>query len=160
MTPATTPTLAATATAAAKAVTYGPVAVISGVESCDIDFGTVTAEGTGIQHARNGTAKCTDTVNDPRMNGTYAATWNLDYWGTPDHMNGALVQWGTARLTVAGGTWEGRASGVYSSDRGDTIVWWWTGTGGNAGLTCFELVTGTGPWMIQGEIFPGAPPKP
>jgi hypothetical protein len=142
------------------ALAYGPVSVFSGWEDCAIDFGTTTGEGTTVQHARNGTAKCTDTVTDPRMAGTYTATWNLDYWGTPDKMNGALVQWGAGRLTAAGGAWVGRATGVYSSNGGDTIVWWWTGTGAYAGLTCFELVTGRGPWAIQGQIFPGSPPKP
>jgi hypothetical protein len=154
------PTSVATATVAPTAVAYGPVSVISGVENCSIDFRTTTGEGTRVQHARNGTANCTDTVNDSRMQGTYTATWNLDYWGTPDKMRGALVQWGTGRLVAAGGAWEGRATGVYSADRGDTIVWWWTGTGGYAGLTCFEVVTGFGPWTIQGQIFPGSPPQP
>ncbi len=162
MTPTATPTSVATATIVPKAVTYGPVAVIAGVENCNMDaiFGTTSGEGTTVQHSRNGTAKCTDTTNDPRVNGTYTATWNMDYWGTPDDRNGALVQWGTARLVAAGGAWEGRATGVYSTDRGDTIVTWWTGTGAYAGLAYFELATGTGPWTIQGQIFPGSPPKP
>lgn len=160
VTPTTAPTPVATATLAPTAATYGPVAVISGDEVCAIDFGTVTGEGTTVQHSRNGTATCTDTVNDPRMTGTYTATWNMDYWGRPDKMNGALVQWGTGRLVAAGGAWEGRATGVYSTDIGDTIVWWWTGTDGYAGLTSFEVVTGKGPWTIQGQIFPGSPPEP
>jgi hypothetical protein len=101
-----------------------------------------------------------DTTTDPRMTGRYTAAWNVDYWGTPDKQNGALVQWGTGRLTNDGGSWDGRAAGVYSSDEGDTIVWWWTGTGGYAGLAAFELVTGTQPWKVQGQIFPGTPPDP
>ena len=64
VTPTVQPTTAPTAAAAPTAVSYGPVSVFSGNEDCAIDFGTVTAEGTGIQHARNGTAKCTDTVTD------------------------------------------------------------------------------------------------
>jgi hypothetical protein len=154
------PTSVATAAVAPTAVSYGPVSVVTGVEDCSIDFGTITGQGTTVQHARNGSDVCTDTVDDPRVNGTYTATWDMDYWGAPDHSNGALVQWGTARLTVAGGSWEGRATGVYSSNRGDTITWWWTGTGGYAGLTYFELVTGTGGWTVRGQIFPGVPPQP
>jgi len=160
LTPTAEPTSVETPAVAPTAVTYGPVAVFSGVENCQIDVGTITGAGTTVQHSRNGTAKCTDTVNDARMTGSYTATWNMDYWGTPDKVNGALVQWGTGRLAAAGGAWEGRATGVYSSDLGDTIVWWWTGTDGYAGLTCFELVTGKGPWTIQGQIFPGSPPQP
>ena len=156
-TPVATPTAVATATIAPTA-TYGPVAVITGVERCNMAaiFGTTSGEGTSVQHSRNGTAKCTDTTNDPRVSGDYTASWNMDYWGTPDDTNGAIVQWGTARLASAGGAWEGRPTGVYSSDLGDTIVCWWTGTGGYAGLTYFELVTGIGPWTIQGQIFPGS----
>ena len=159
---AATPTAVATATVAPKALTYGPVSVLMGVENCNMAniFGTTSGMGTTVQHSRNGTATCTDTTNDPRASGDYTATWNMDYWGTPDDTNGALVQWGTARLVNAGGAWEGRGSGIYSSDRGDTIVTWWTGTGGYAGLTYFELATGTGPWTIQGQIFPGSPPRP
>ena len=134
--------------------------MFAGNESCAIDFGTVTGEGTNVQQARNGTAECLDTVNDPRMSGKYTATWNMDYWGSPDKQNGALVQWGTGKLVNEGGTWNGKATGVYSSDRGDTIVWWWTGADGYAGLAAFELVTGSGPWKIQGQIFPGSPPDP
>jgi len=161
-TPVATQTAVATANIASTAATYGPVAVITGNETCDMTaiFGTTSGMGTSVQHSRNGTAKCTDTTNDPRVSGDYTATWNMDYWGTPDDTNGAIVQWGTARLVNAGGAWEGRATGVYSSDRGDTIVTWWTGSGGYSGLTFFDLVTGKGPWTIQGQIFPGSPPKP
>lgn len=160
--PAVSPSTAPTATVLPTAITYGPVTVVSGVETCDMSgiFGEVSGMGTSVQHSRNGTAKCTDKTDDPRVSGAYTATWNMDYWGTPDHLNGAVVQWGTARLTATGGTWEGRATGVYSSDHGDTIVTWWTGTGAYAGLAYFELVTGGAPWKIQGQIFPGSPPTP
>jgi hypothetical protein len=141
---------------------YGPVTVVTGTETCTFDFvnGTTTTKANSAEHMRNGTATCTDRANDPRVSGTYVATWNIDYWGTADHSNGALVQWGTATLTTPGGTWVGRATGVYSSDRGDTIVAWWTGTGAYKGLTYFSVATGGGPWEIQGQIFPGSPPNP
>jgi len=162
VTHANTPTSVSVPTGVPNAITYGPVAVISGVEHCDMAglFGTTSGMGTSIQHSRNGTARCTDNTDDPRVSGDYTAAWNMDYWGTPDGTNGAIVQWGTARLVGAGGSWEGRATGVYSSGAGDTIVTWWTGTGAYAGLTYFELVTGSGPWTIQGQIFPGSPPRP
>lgn len=145
------------------AITHGPVTVVAGTAVCpSIDFGTVTTDSTGVQHSRGGTLACTQTVNDPRVSGAYTATWNLDWWGTADHSNGALVQWGTVRLVNAGGAWEGRATGVYSSERGDTIAHWYTGTGKYAGLSYFELWTGglDGTWTIQGQIFPGNPPTP
>jgi hypothetical protein len=149
-----------TSNPAPTAAIYGPVSVVTGVETCTVDFGTITTEADFVEHGRNGTAECTDTVNDVRVSGTYTATWNIDYWGTRDHGNGALVQWGTGRLVAGEGVWLGRATGVYSSDRGDTIAWWWTGSGAYAGLTYFMLATGGGPWTIQGQIFPGSPPQP
>jgi hypothetical protein len=162
LTPTPTPTPAATVAVAPTAAIYGPVSVFWGVENCDLTavMGTMTGAGTTVQHSRNGTAECIDTVNDPRMNGTVTSTWNMDYWGTPDQSNGALVQWGTGRLVNAGGAWDGRATGVYSTGTGDTIFWWFTGTGGYAGLAAFDVITGSGPWTIHGQIFPGSPPKP
>ena len=64
------------------------------------------------------------------------------------------------RLESAGGAWEGRATGVYSADRGDSIVFWYTGTGAFSGLTYFELLTGGPTWTIWGQVFPGSPPTP
>ena len=155
------PTTVANTTAAPTATAYGPVSVVSGMETCPTeDLGTVTGAGTTVQHSRNGVWVCEDKVNDPRVTGTMTGTWNIDYWGTPDTENGALVQWGSGKLTAAGGTWEGRATGVYSSDRGDIIAWWWTGKDGFAGLTYFELATGKSPWALEGQIFPGSPPQP
>jgi hypothetical protein len=84
----------------------------------------------------------------------------MDVWGKPSAGAGAGVQWGTVRLENSGGAWEGSLSGVYSSDRGDIIAIWYKGTGGYAGLSYFELLTGTGPWTIQGQIQPGDPPNP
>jgi hypothetical protein len=80
----------------------------------------------------------------------------MDIWGTAD--NGAGVQWSTSRVETAGGAWVGKGSGVYSSDRGDIIAFWFRGTGGYAGLGYFELWTGRGPWTVRGLIFPGDPP--
>jgi hypothetical protein len=137
------------------------VAVVAGTSDCpSFDFGTITTDSRGVQHARGGTFACTQTVNDPRVSGAYAATWNLDWWGTSDRSNGALVQWGTVRLVNAGGVWEGRATGVYSTDRGDIIATWYKGIGGYAGLAYFTLESGGGPWTIQGQLFPGNPPTP
>jgi len=107
-----------------------------------------------------GTVNCIDTSNDPRASGTFTASWNVEWWGT-DGNTGANVQWGTAKLVNAGGAWEGRGTGVYSTDRGGTIVIWFKGTGGYAGLTYFWEGTGpASPWIIHGLIHPGEPPTP
>jgi hypothetical protein len=84
----------------------------------------------------------------------------MDVWGTLEQ--GAGVQWASVRLENAGGAWEGRAMGVASlPGRGDTIVIWYKGTGGYAGLSYFELITGLPPTAkIRGQIFPGDPLTP
>jgi hypothetical protein len=168
-TPAVTPSAAAPAasstTAASTpkptpaAVTYGPVAVVAGTDDCAIDLGSGTAGPDGLTQYREGRLTCTASVNDPRVSGTEQGTWNRNWWGTPG-VPGAGVQWGTIRLENAGGTWEGKATGVSSTDRGDAIAVWYTGTGGYAGLSYFELITGKGPWTIRGQIQPGDPPTP
>jgi len=153
-----TPTPRPIATPAA--VTYGPVAVVTGANTCPGLNPDFTQASDGTWHVRDLTVECTDKTDDPRVSGTHTASWNMDFWGTPAQGVGAGVQWGTVRLENAGGVWEGRLSGVYSSGRGDSIVIWYTGTGGYAGLTYFALLTGGGPWKIQGQIFPGDPPTP
>ena len=135
------------------------VAVVTGTGTCPTaDLGNATTDADGVTHYRGGTFRCTVTTDDPRVDGTETAPWNMDLWGTAD--NGALVQWGTSRLENVAGAWEGAGSGVYSSDRGDIIAFWYKGTGSYAGLSYFELWTGSDPWTIRGLIFPGNPPTP
>jgi hypothetical protein len=157
-TPAATTAPAPTPTPTPAALVYGPVSVVTGIEECNPPDATVTTGPGDTQHSRGGSVACTDRANDPRVSGTFTATWNADRWGSP--IPSALVQWGTARMVNAGGAWEGRYTGVYSGNRGDLITYWWTGTGGYAGLTYFAQTTGFSPWPIQGMIFPGTPPTP
>lgn len=144
----------------ATAVHYGPVTAVSGTATCPThDLGTATAGGGGLQHYLGGTFKCTLATSDPRVSGMETASvWNFDLWGTT--ANGAGVQWGAVRLESADGAWEGKGSGVYSSDRGDIIVSWHKGTGNYAGLVYFEMWTGKSPWNIRGQIFTGDLPGP
>jgi hypothetical protein len=137
-------------------------ASVTGTSDCTVGTGTVTIDATGVEHHRGAPVNCTDTANDPRVSGTFTAAWNVDWWPTsPGASTGANVQWGTARLENAGGAWEGRGTGTYSTDRGDVLVFWWKGTGGYAGLTYFEVAEGfKTPWATRGQIFPGEPPAP
>jgi hypothetical protein len=130
------------------------------------DPGTVTTGADGVQHARGGTFMFRDATSDPRVSGTATATWNEDSWTTANPSRAAAVQWGTERIENAGGAWEGKATGVYSSDRGDIVATWYRGTGGYAGLGYFrlrtsaELVAGiTRSWKVRGLVFPGDPPS-
>ena len=137
------------------------VAVVTGTATCPRgDLGPSTTDENGVIHYRSGTFGCTMRNDDPRVSGTHTSDWNADWWGDPGMNKGALVQWGNPRLENAGGAWEGTLSGIFSTDRGDIIAIWYKGTGGYAGLSYFELLTGFGPWTIQGQIFPGDPPTP
>lgn len=144
-------------------VADGAVAVVEGTATCPTaDLGNATTHVEGVIHYRGGTFTCTMRTDDPRVSGTHStATWNADLWGKADLSSGALVQWASVRLENDGGAWEGTLSGVGAlPDPGDTIVVWYKGTGGYAGLSYFELWTGQDPWTIQGQIFPGEPPTP
>jgi hypothetical protein len=136
-------------------VAYGPATVVAGVESCAVGAGTQTKDSDGTVHYRDLAARCTDTTNDPRVTGTYTGSFNSDVWG-----GGANIQWAKVRLENAGGGWNGWFSGVWSQDRRDAVTIWWTGTGGYAGLSYFQMGTGDSPWTIHGLIFPGEPPAP
>jgi hypothetical protein len=146
--------------AESTAIAFGPVSVFTGSESCNISEGTTTSDPDGTIHARGGSVECADRANDPRMAGTVTGKWEYDAWRTTGGVPGALVQWGDLRLVNDRGAWEGRLTGTYSADRGDMITIWYAGTGGYAGLAAFELITGRGPWTIQGQVFPGTPPTP
>jgi hypothetical protein len=43
---------------------------------------------------------------------------------------------------------------------GIIIAIWYKGTGGYAGWSYLELLTGQEPWTIQGQVFSGNPPTP
>ena len=104
--------------------------------------------------------QCTAVSNDPRVTGTYKATFHTNRWGS-DPSHGAMVQWGTARLVNSGGVWAGPYSGIFATGRGDIITTWYTGSGGYAGLSYYEVITVAptgGGWVAVGLIFPGSPP--
>lgn len=140
-------------------ISYGPVAVIESTNECSFGTPETTTDAKGVDHAR-ASVECTVTANDPRASGTYKGTWYAERWNAADNIGFAMVQWEVGTTTNTGGAWECRSSGVYSTDRGDILAGWCTGTGGYAGLSSFLLTTGNGPWITQGQIVPGSPPPP
>jgi hypothetical protein len=160
----TTPmtTLAPTPSPTPAARAFGPATVVSGIESCSLQYGTTTIVGE-TEQMRGATLTCTETANDPRVSGTTLYTWNYDLWY--DGRDFAHVQWGTGRIENAGGAWEGTLSGVYSSEtHEDALTFWFTGTGGYEGLSYFmRFACGATPGLTvptEGMIFPGEPPTP
>lgn len=117
----------------------------------------MTTDPDGTVHYRNGVSNCRDEANDPRVSGTVTGDWNADAWGK-GVQDGALVQWGTLRLQNSGGVWVGRYTGTYSSKRGDIILAWFQGSGGYAGLSYSQQLTGFSKWQFTGLIYPGSPP--
>jgi hypothetical protein len=116
-------------------VTYGPATLVSGTLTFTVSEGTHTQDPDGVSsHGRHG---------------TFTET---------------LTQWGTARLTNAGGTWTGTYSGIYTSETGDMITRWCQGSGGYKGLTFYmwlvvpRATVDSGPAHWQGLVFPGNPP--
>ena len=161
-TPIVTPSAAVatpTPTPSPMPVTYGPVTLVTGTHACPGVNWAWTTDPDGTLHLRDLPIECIDTTDDPRVSGTHTASANMDVWGTLD--NGAGVQWASVRLENAGGAWEGRQLGVASlPGRGDSMEFWFTGTGGYEGLSYFALYSGSEPWKIQGQIFPGDLPPP
>lgn len=159
--------LLATTRPAATPATYGPVTVVEGISTFVSGFiGAQTSDPDGARHYRGGTFVFDEVMNDPRVSGQHTVTnFSMDYWG-PDNDNVALVQWGDELIENDGGTWEGWASGIYSTERGDLIAVWFEGTGEYAGLSYFymsdslDVADGmTNHWRVRGQIFPGMPPE-
>ncbi len=148
-----------TPTPTPEPVTYGPVTLVTGTQRCPGVNWDWTTDPDGSLHLRDLPIECIDTTDDPRVSGTHTAFANMDAWGTL--ASGAGVEWASVRLENAGGAWEGRQLGVASvPGLGDTMEFWYTGTGGYEGLSYFALYTGSEPWKIRGQIFPGDPPPP
>lgn len=140
------------------AIDYGPVTLVTGSDTFSYDEGRVKKDPDGTSHSRHGWYRSTLKSNDERVTGTHVATWNSDRWGTL--YDGALIQWGTARITTRGGGWVGRYTGIYTSKTHDVLTWWFTGTGGYEGLSMYlwEETSGGFEATFHALIFPGDPP--
>jgi len=160
-TPRPTRTPAPTPTPTPPPLAVGPATIVKGLErECHLTGGTATSDPDGTRHTRDMTVRCVDTVNDPRVSGTFTGSWNEDVYGAAG-VDATIPVWGKVRMENAGGGWDGQVSGVSIGGGSAEIVIWWTGTEGYAGLGYWEHVTGYGaPWTIEGVILPGPPPAP
>jgi len=140
------PAATATATTLGEPIVHGPTAFVTSQEVC-----TLSDEVRGLT--------CEDTSNDPRVAGTARYILHQNRWG--DAGNGALVQWGAARITNSGGAWVGRFEGIYTSETGDTVTSLLVGSGDYAGLSYYrwEYKTFGLTWQTEGLIFPGTIPS-
>jgi hypothetical protein len=164
--PAPTPTPVATPaeTPAPTPEAWGQAVLVKGNQSCSAVPGKFTTDASGTTHASGGTLACTERANDPRVSGDVTGTFDFDGWGG-SVSDGAEVFSGTVRLVNDGGAWEGRYTGIYTSETGDLWSIWYTGTGAYAGLSYYEWIEEPAEsWFhfypVKGLIFPGTPPRP
>jgi len=153
----------ASAWPSASAIPLGAAKLVTGSESCGLDDGKlVSTAADGTEHWRGGSATCSVENNDPRVAGGAIYTWNHDAWNQGAH-KGAFIQWGAGRLENSGGSWVGTYTGMFTTETGDVLTFWYTGAGGYAGLSYYmwqtiPYLTGGGS-ETHGLIFPGTPPK-
>jgi hypothetical protein len=71
-------------------------------------------------------------------------------------------EWGTSRIEIAGGAWEGTWTGAAWNDGNSTTVSsWLVGSGAYAGWTYYFHTHGLSePFQSEGIIFKGSPPTP
>jgi len=148
----------ATSTPTSDPVDYGLSRYVLGNDACDLDTFAVdltwSTAADGTTTARGGVFVCNVTANDPRVAGTAIYTLNMDRWGYSE-AHGAQVQWGSIRIENAGGAWETRYVGAYTSATGDVGGAMFTGSGGYAGLSYYRWSESYGAsWPTKGLIFP------
>lgn len=152
-----TPSASSSATSPASLwptpVAYGPATLVTGSDAFSVDMGTATTDADGTIHDR-GAFRSTLTCDDERVAGRMVAQWNTSRW------DGALIQWGRARITNDGGRWVGRYTGVFTAKTFDMITWWFTGTGGYEGLSMYmwEETSGGPEGTFHALVFPGGVP--
>ena len=142
----------------------GPATLVQGTELCTTSAAVPqpTPDASGEFSARDVVRACTAEFNDARVSGPKFVSLNYTGWGTGPEA-GAFVQWGTARIETADGTWEGTFSGAYTAATGDMVSAWLEGTGAYEGLSLFEWIaappgTASTGYPVIGLIFPGPPP--
>jgi hypothetical protein len=145
----------------ASSIPYGAATLVAGTEDCALNDGALkSTDPDGTEHWRGGSATCSVTNTDPRVAGGAICTWEKDVWpkGTEE---GALTQWGTCRLENSGGAWAGTYTGMATTETGDILTSWYTGTGGYKGLSYYmwQTVHFDTQGVTHGLIFPGTPPK-
>lgn len=171
---APTPTSASAATPAASPTTASapaktPVLTPTPVPSTDgrgAEYVTGTDSHTGTGGTEKQVGDVTQTrgivitahfdMNDPRVSGTGTGLINVDQYGQVG------PEWGTTRLEVGGGAWEGTVTGMSWADGQESdLSGWLVGSGAYKGYTYYWHLRATGTTgKVDGIIYPGPPPAP
>ena len=117
---------------------------------------TITRVG-DVDQYRGGIVSLTDTMNDPRVDGTVMFTFSVDLYGV------AASEWGTMKVENKNGSWDGPCTGgVWSNGAGIAWSCWLTGSGAYDGYTYYKQ-TQMDPTdefaTVVGVVYPGEPPK-
>ena len=143
---------------------WGQAVLVTGNQNCSAVPWEFTTDASGTTHETGGFLHCIERANDPRVSGDAKGPFDFNGWGG-SVSDGAEVFSDTIRLVNDGGAWEGRYTGIYTSETGDLWSIWYTGTGAYAGLSYYEWIKEpVGSLMdfypITGLIFPGTLPTP
>lgn len=99
--------------------------------------------------------KCQGETDDERLNGEIDIIYNIAGWsGT------GAIQWGWARITNEGGTWDGVWSSTVEEGGEQVILSWYQGTGEYEGWSYTETQKGEYQQAREtfGIVYPGSPP--
>lgn len=112
--------------------------VESTISGClTIAIGTVTTGPGGSDATVNQVWKCQVEADDERLSGDLDLVFNILGWsGT------GAIQWGWARITNDGGTWDGVWSSTVRTDGEQVILAWYEGGGAYEGWSYTESQQG------------------
>lgn len=117
---------------------------------------TITKVG-DVEQYRGGEVVLSDTMNDPRVDGTVTFTFSVDLYGV------AASEWGTMKVENGNGAWEGPCTGgVWAEGAGIAWSCWLTGSGAYDGYTYYkqtQMDTTDLYAKVIGVVYPGDPPK-
>jgi hypothetical protein len=133
----------------------GPTYVVGTQALSLVEPGT-TSTVDGVSRVRGLVARSYDAMNDPRVSGTATIHADIDTYKTVG------PQSGTYRLENANGAWEGPWTGAGLDAAGLTDVsGWLVGSGAYKGWTYWfhSRGGGTSPFVVDGIVYPGPPPK-
>jgi hypothetical protein len=144
---------------------------VTGTDSCQtVTDATYEPEIGGIEHLRGGVDRCVMDVDEPRLDGTWTWTWNVDCFpvdvGPGTDETDCLI-WGSAVLDDPEAGWECETTGTsdpYNPLSG-LVLGVCTGTGTNEGwafvyhqTTDADVATFRDGGTIRGMIYTGDPP--
>ncbi|MDH5242826.1 MAG: hypothetical protein OEX05_02725 [Chloroflexota bacterium] len=121
----------------------------------------IDVAGEVTETIRDGEVAFTFDMNDARVNGKATWAFSVDLYTTVG------PEWGPMHMETGDGAWDGQCTGgVWHDGDGLAQSCWLLGSGDYAGWTYYLTFTGpmngdeNGNGVVQGIVYPGAPPAP